>query len=379
MRDVRIAGVGLTPHGHFPELDWLHLAQAAVADAKAERSLPQDCSLYVGSAAMPILTGDHLLAAALAEGLGTLPSAALDVGGAEAAGTLALRAAWLEVASGACDCALAVGVEFWSAANPELQSAALASITGDGDVPRDVIAGILANAYADLVDDLPQALDAVARKNRTNAIHHPKAFHRLALDPGSLRDAPTVAEPLTSAHVADLVDGAAAVLLVASEQELGRSASVRLAAISASSAATASTRRSGLLADATSSAAQSAYLTAGFGPEAIDVAEVFDAYAVLELTSLEALQLCESRQAAAVTLRGETGFESQRPVNPSGGLLGLGHALGVGGLAQFVSIAQQVAGTAGVMQVPQVRRGLAHSLGGLGTLSVVSLLERVDG
>jgi len=51
-------------------------------------------------------------------------------------------------------------------------------------------------------------------------------------------------------------------------------------------------------------------------------------------------------------------------VNPSGGLLARGHALGATGLAQVVELAWQLEGRCGARQVESARVALAENAGG---------------
>ena len=386
MREVRIAGVGLTPHGHFPHLSWLDLAKAAAEEARdnmaVDPKLFSRWSIYVGSAAAPMLSGEQYLAARLAQALKIPDVAAVDIISGEVSGALALRSAWLDVASGACDIALAVGVESWSTAPITAQAAALQSLSpandhGESCVAREVSAGLIANECLRYHTDTRAALDAVVRKNRSNAVHNPLAYHRQAVDADTLKTAPNLADPLTTAHAADLVDGAAAVCLYAVRGTLAETQMpVRVLTIETAASVTVE-QRVDLPGIATGLAARWGYSNTKCLPSDIDVAEVCDSYAIYELMSIEHLGLFPN--AFEATLRGETGYEGRLPVNPSGGLLGLGHALGAGGLAQVVSVAQQAAGEAGAMQVPNVKRGLAHCLGGADTVAVVTLLERMDG
>jgi acetyl-CoA acetyltransferase len=54
-----------------------------------------------------------------------------------------------------------------------------------------------------------------------------------------------------------------------------------------------------------------------------------------------------------------------------------GHPLAGTGIAQIVECVWQLTGRARDRQVPNARRALAHSIGGLATNNWVTLLERV--
>lgn len=74
---------------------------------------------------------------------------------------------------------------------------------------------------------------------------------------------------------------------------------------------------------------------------------------------------------------GDNTYGGRVVTNPSGGLLSKGHPLGATGLAQIVELTRQLSGTAGERQVPNAKLALQHNLG-LGTVSVVTLLERLS-
>jgi acetyl-CoA acetyltransferase len=124
-------------------------------------------------------------------------------------------------------------------------------------------------------------------------------------------------------------------------------------------------------------AAREAYAMARFGPEAVDVAEVHDAFAPFELISLEDLGLLPAGKAGRATLDGDTALEGRLPINPSGGLKARGHPLAATGLAQIVECVWQLTGRAHGRQLPSPRRALAHSIGGLATNNWVTLLETI--
>ncbi len=62
-------------------------------------------------------------------------------------------------------------------------------------------------------------------------------------------------------------------------------------------------------------------------------------------------------------------------VSPSGGLLAMGHPLGITGTGQVVEVARQLRGEAGVRQQPGARYGLTHMVG-IGAVCVVHILEK---
>jgi acetyl-CoA C-acetyltransferase/acetyl-CoA acyltransferase len=114
---------------------------------------------------------------------------------------------------------------------------------------------------------------------------------------------------------------------------------------------------------------------AGFGPERVDVAQVHQSIAPIELITLEDLGLLPPGKAGRATLDGDTALQGRLPVNPSGGLKARGHPLAATGIAQIVECVWQLSGRALGRQLEGPRRALAHSIGGLATNNWVTLLE----
>ncbi|MCK4814411.1 hypothetical protein KA005_01470, partial [bacterium] len=108
-------------------------------------------------------------------------------------------------------------------------------------------------------------------------------------------------------------------------------------------------------------AAHQAYNMAGIRhPEKeMDLAEVSDWYAHRELMHCEALGFCGLNEIGANIKDGVFEKNGDFPINVSGGLLGMGNAIGTSGLIRVAQIARQIRGQANRSQIPGVRVGLA--------------------
>jgi len=122
-------------------------------------------------------------------------------------------------------------------------------------------------------------------------------------------------------------------------------------------------------------AAQAVYEAAGVGPDDMDVVELHDCFAQNELLTYEAIGLCGRGEARKFVDDGDNTYGGKVVTNPSGGLLSKGHPLGATGLAQCTELVQQLLGTAERRQVEGARLALQHNLG-LGGACVVTLYER---
>ena len=106
---------------------------------------------------------------------------------------------------------------------------------------------------------------------------------------------------------------------------------------------------------------------AGIDASDINVVEIHDAFANEELIRYEDLKLCKRGEGAALLRSGDTELGGRVPVNPSGGLLSLGHPLSASGVRVVADITRQLRGDAGKTQVTDAKVGVAHMLGGVVT------------
>jgi acetyl-CoA C-acetyltransferase len=127
---------------------------------------------------------------------------------------------------------------------------------------------------------------------------------------------------------------------------------------------------------ATEETARQAYEMAGIKnpAEEIDLAEVHDCFTITELLNIQDLGLCERGEAAKFVRDGHTDVDGKMPVNPSGGLKCFGHPVGATGCRMLVEVTKQIQGRAEGAQVKNARLGLAHNLGGPGSVSAVTIL-----
>lgn len=130
----------------------------------------------------------------------------------------------------------------------------------------------------------------------------------------------------------------------------------------------------------TRSAAEMAYKTAKIANpwRDVDFAEINDLFAYKELQHMEALKLCDYGEAGKLTEEGLTALEGEFPVNPSGGLLGMGYGLEASGLQKVLEVVLQLRGEAGSRQIEDAEVGLAHTWRGIPTATgAVAILSNV--
>ncbi|TPG67759.1 thiolase C-terminal domain-containing protein [Pseudomonas arsenicoxydans] len=175
--------------------------------------------------------------------------------------------------------------------------------------------------------------------------------------------------------------GAAAVVICtpAFAQRFGARADVTVLASARGSDST-SEQESGCVLDVlgratTRRVAQQAYQQAGLGAEDIDVAELHDQSVGDFMVNSVALGFCrEDDIDRFVQLHGPLKGQ-KNAVNPSGGLLGRGHAPGASGLAQLVELVWQLRDMAKGRQIAGARTALQHSTA-LGRAVSITILQR---
>ena len=81
----------------------------------------------------------------------------------------------------------------------------------------------------------------------------------------------------------------------------------------------------------------------------------------------EDLSLCKKGDGVKFLRDGDAALGGRCPVNPSGGLLSLGHPLSASGVRTVCDVALQLRGDAGKRQVKNAKVGVAQMLGGMST------------
>ncbi|GAA4554445.1 acetyl-CoA acetyltransferase [Pseudonocardia xishanensis] len=110
--------------------------------------------------------------------------------------------------------------------------------------------------------------------------------------------------------------------------------------------------------------ADRALAAAGTTVAEIDLFEVHDCFSISELVIVEHLGLAAPGKGAQLLETGQLAPDGGSPVNPSGGLLGVGHPVGASGLRMLLDAHRQVTGSAGDYQVQGARRAMTLNFGG---------------
>jgi acetyl-CoA C-acetyltransferase len=292
-------------------------------------------------------------------------------------GLTALINACYAVASGACDIALACGVEKlkdaqnsigWSSNEPFCSSKAVLNIP-----PPNMFAQLaLRNFYRRGWDfeEGKRILAQIAVKNHHNGTLNPKAHLRREITVEQVLKAPMIVSPYGLYDCCGVSDGAAAAIVVRSDLAKNFNKDyVLIKGVGSSSGA-----GQPLLQDSDDFihiqenivAAKRAYEQAGIkNPrKEIDLAEVHDCFTFHELLLYEELGFSPEWKAREDVETGTFTLDGELPVNTDGGLKCFGHPISASGIRMTYEIYKQLQEKAGPRQVKDAKLGIAHNCGG---------------
>lgn len=120
-----------------------------------------------------------------------------------------------------------------------------------------------------------------------------------------------------------------------------------------------------------------AYARAGIsGPEQLDAIETHDCFSVTEYMAIDHFGLTAPGESWKAIEEGRIGPDGVLPVNPSGGLIGLGHPVGATGVRMMLDAFKQVTHTAGNYQVAGAKTVATYNVGGSGTTNCSFIVGR---
>ncbi len=374
MRDVFVAGAGMIRFGRYPDRDVPDLGGEAALQALADAGLGiRDVEML---AAGCLFQSNAMVGQRILQQIGQTGIPVVNVANACATGSTAFREAWIAVASGMHEVALAVGVEQMGKMGL-LGGGGGSGIRTEGVIGSGLMPAVFGQAGMEHMrryGTTREQFAKVAVKNHLHSTRNPLSQYRDEVSLDQVLNGRMVAYPNTLYMCCPTGDGAAAAVLVspAKARQLGATVKV-LASVLTSDPWS---ERDLTLPDVntlTRNAARQAYETAGVGPKDLDLVELHDCFATAEILHYENLGLCGEGEAGRMIDEGETSHGGRIPVNVSGGLLSKGHPLGATGVANIFEVATHLRGRAGERQVEGARVGMAHVIG-LGSACTINIL-----
>jgi len=384
LREVAIVGIGLHQWGKFPEKNFIDLGVVAIDKALKDANIHWGeietiCSgIYIWGGNAGHLSGQYL-----ASVFGETGIPIVNVYNACATGASALRIAYLSIASGQVDTALAVGVDI----SPEgFLTAKSDNPKQDRDVLRWRMVGMpnptywglecrkRMHRYGTTDEDLAMPKVILSQYGTKN----PNARYRRTFTMEEVLNSKMVSDPLRLYEICATSDGAGALILSAANKARRYTSrplfiaastvgsaiygdpTIRISAISSPAKAEAP------MLSESYSASQQAYKLAGIGPKDIDVLELPDNSSWHYLQYLETCGFCGEGQAEEMMRSGHTKIGGRVAVCPSGGFSSFGEAIGAQAVWQVAEIGMQLRGQCGPRQVNKARVGMAQTYGLMG-------------
>jgi acetyl-CoA acetyltransferase len=383
----------MTRFGKFLDRSLKDLAREAVDAALDSAGMEKKAieTAVVGNAVAGLITGQECIRGQVVlreMGIGGIPI--INTENACASSSTALHLAWLYVASGIYDVALAVGMEklyhedkkrSFQAIGAAVDIEAMRQImevmaasapkreSGDGGEGAGEKRSMFMDLYAMAArghmaryGTTKEQFARVAVKNHFHGSLNPHAQYRERYTLEEILASPLVAEPLTRLMCSPIGDGAAAAIIVPADQ--ARRYTSKPVFIRASVVGSGQDHAPGEP-GITERVAHRAYEMASVSPPELDVVELHDASAPAELMLYEELGLCAPGEGGKLIDTGFTELTGSTPVNTSGGLISKGHPIGATGVGQVCEIFWQLRGECGDRQVPGAKLGLCENGGGM--------------
>jgi acetyl-CoA C-acetyltransferase len=386
MRDVYAVGIGITS---FTRLEYplSEIAAYPAMMAMKDAGVHEIDHIFVANMGGGRVNHQTGLASAVVDTLSLSPAGAETIENGPASGASAIKQGFVAVASGIHDTVLVTGAERMREVNSLEATDFVATLTHPiaehiYGVTLPALAGMFTRLYMEKYGVTERHLAMVAVKNQSHALLNEFAHiqQKITIEgildsPEAMTNNPYVAAPLRFYDCCPVSDGGACVILTTREiaQRTGRPL-VRLAGIGqATDTHCVHERKNPTDLLAVRRAAARALEMADVAPADVDVAELHDAFTILEIVESEEAGFFAKGEGHLALERGETTFGGRLPINPSGGLKGRGHPVGATGIAQAYEIVHQLRHEAGKRQVADARIGFTCNFGGFGN-NVVCLV-----
>jgi acetyl-CoA C-acetyltransferase len=378
LRPVSIIGTGQIPVQKKAPQTLRQMGATVIRQAMASANVSRVDALYASNMLGDELQGQKHLAALLADEAGLSGVEALEIRAATAAGAAALRVAYLAVASGAAEFAIAVGVEKMSQGIPTPILAK--ALDARYELPDGATLlsqnAYLMQQYKDTYHPPEDAFAHFSVNAHRNAHHNPNAlFQNKPFTTQDVLDSRLISPPMRLLDCSPICDGAAAVLLApTNEAHHFNQTPVRILASNVVTDRFRSAERKNPLAvEAMRNSAEMAFSQAGLTREGIDFFEVHDAFSIMACLALEAAGFARWGEGWRLGEEGEIGLKGRIPISTMGGLKARGHPIGATAIYQVCEIVQQLTGTAGPNQLASPEIALMQSVGGVATTIITHM------
>jgi acetyl-CoA C-acetyltransferase/acetyl-CoA acyltransferase len=384
MRKVAVVGTGHSKFMFHSTKTSVEMLAEVSMDAINEANLtPKNIqSIFIGNGLGDFEEGQSTIQAYLTSDIGCLNVPATRVEGACASGSIAVREAFMWVASGFYDVVLVGGVERATAIGVPLATRAFTTFADSRyEYPTGftypayfgMLCHLYSKKYGIPLPRLKELMAYVSVQSHEYAMKNPYAQIHKALTIKDVLDSVAISSPLQLHDCCPFTDGAAAVVL-ASEEMAKKLASkpIYIAGVGQASAGRISSQAKYYPRIwARELTARQAYSMAGLTPQDMDLCELHDCFSIAAIIASEGLGFFEYGTAGQAWERGETRLGGKIPINISGGLKAKGHPIGATGVAQVCEITYQLRGEMVDQgrQVEGAKYGITDTMGADGVVT----------
>jgi acetyl-CoA C-acetyltransferase len=348
-------------------------------------------AVYAASMLAGELNHQVAVGSALVDQLALVPAAADRVENGPASGGSAVKNAYCAIACGLYDTVLVTGGEKMRHVPGEVITDYIATMTNIETeyvhgVTLPSLAGMLARLYMERYGVTEEDLACVAVKNHLNGsknpyahIQQPVTLEGIYGSPEAEVNNPIISDPIRMYHCCPVTDGAASVLLAATEKAREfTDTPIRITGVGqATDRMAVQDRKDPAVLEALRVSAAQAFKMSKTTPRDMSFAELHDAFTILEIVESEDAGFFEKGTGHKALRDGVTALDGKFPINPSGGLKARGHPVGATGVAQIVEMTWQLRGEADRRQVKNAQRAFSCNLGGFANNIVAFVLERI--
>ncbi len=378
MRRVAVIGTGHSKFMYNSPKTSVEMLSEVAMDAIMDASLkPKDIqAIFAGNGLGDFEEGQSSVSSYVADDIGCFNVPATRYEGACASGSMAVRDAYMWVASGFYDIVLVGGVERATAIGVPLATRAFCTFADSRyefpagfNYPASfgMLTYLYSTTYGVPLERLKELMAGVSVQSHEYGLQNPNAQIHQALTKEDVLKSPMISSPIQLHDCCPFTDGSAAIVLASEEiaKKLVKKP-VYIAGVGQSSSGKISSQSKHYpRIRARELSVQQAYKMAGLTPQDIDVCELHDCFSIAAIIASEGLGFFEYGTAGEAWERGDTRLGGKIPINLSGGLKSKGHPIGATGVAQVCELTQQLTGNLVDLgrQVEGAKYGLTDTMG----------------
>lgn len=361
------------------DIDIVNIALESALKLLKDTGFPRN---FIDAVIVSSCSSHQYLSSVIAEIVGVRPKISHRIDNLCNSGTNAIISAFSYIASGICDSALIIGVE-----KSDTSGKIFSTDFSRGQYNLPIFwASIYKKFHMKKYGSTEEQICQIAVNNYIKAKRNKNAINRSnSVDLEQVLNSRVLVEPLKLLECCSICEGSSSILLIADEKfsyfkskitSNKRNCELIPVLIKGigqqTNCASFSNAITDIFAEGSARiAAQQAYQMARISPKEVDIAEIHDAFSILEILGYEDLGFVN---------KGEGGTfvnQEQISINPRGGIIGCGHPIGVTGIAQAVEIFEQLGGkkSHNLKLNKSSHIGIVHNLAAAGTSGTVLIME----